>query len=1107
MSSIPANNPQGTGTGPSTERLVVPDSLTRQLGEFRRRVWSTKMLEALVFAFAGLLLAYLTVYVIDRFVDTPQWIRGLLFIAALAFWTALPWALHRWVWRNRNLEQTARLLRVREPVVGDQLLSVIELAGNESEQARSRSLCAAAIAQVADVAKTRNFAQAAPPTYVTPLSYIVALASITTLALAWLFPDAASNAWERFSQPWDATPRYTFTAFEGVPDRIVVPHGEVVPFRAALNETTQWRPEQATLQFGNLPALATSLEESTYEFELPAQVAPATMLLRAGDFYQSVTVEPKQRPELVSASAKVTLPSYLQRTESFEQDIRSGTLSVVAGSSAVVTAVASRDIAQAAINNTQVPVNEAEFQSRELIVDEGLDHLSLSWLDFDGLAGREPFELSIVPLDDEAPSVVSQDLERQAVILDSEQLNFMALAGDDFGIKRIGISWRSVDERLVEPIEGEKVIAAGSPESTSMQVPATFSAASLGIPAQPIEVRLWVEDYLAERGRAYSAPHLFYILTAEQHAIWITSQMSKWHRAALDVRDTELQLHEANKRLRAMSEEELSADGMQSELQRQAALESSNAKRLEALSNQGEDLLRQAARNPEVGVGHLDSWAEMLQVLSDIGTNRMPTVSDLLAKAASEKGQPGSSSKKATGPQAGISRATASSSGGEQSEENEQADPDAPTMPKIVDMESSTQPMEDNGEEEAQKKAKSKGGSRLSLPSTTLAGPPPPAGQEPPPPPEEDEEAIDEALFEQEQLLAEFEKVADEMNTILANLEGSTLMKRLKAASREQDQVAQKISSRIDAVFGRARKISSEDQLLLAELGEVEEQSSQAISYIMDDMQSYFERRRMNQFKLVLDDMKESDVLVALQNLGEEIPVEQGMSIAQAEYWSDSLDRWAEDLVDPAGGGQCPGSKNSDALPPSLILEVLKILESEVNLREETRVAEQARAAQEPEAFETEAIRLSETQNEIRSRTDVVVASIELLPEGAARFEKEIGLLSDVSRVMVDAKQILASQETGSPAIAAETEAIELLLQCKRINPKGGGGAGTNPGGGGTGTTQDSALALLGSGLNQNERREQREVNQATGDTGSAFPEEYRAGLDAYFNLLENDSN
>ena len=61
---------------------------------------------------------------------------------------------------------------------------------------------------------------------------------------------------------------------------------------------------------------------------------------------------------------------------------------------------------------------------------------------------------------------------------------------------------------------------------------------------------------------------------------------------------------------------------------------------------------------------------------------------------------------------------------------------------------------------------------------------------------------------------------------------------------------------------------------------------------------------------------------------------------------------------------------------------------------------------------------------------------------------------------MNDATSILGRPDTGPEAIAAETEAIEILLQAERANPKsGGGGGGSNPGGGGTGDT-DASLAL-----------------------------------------------
>ena len=48
-------------------------------------------------------------------------------------------------------------------------------------------------------------------------------------------------------------------------------------------------------------------------------------------------------------------------------------------------------------------------------------------------------------------------------------------------------------------------------------------------------------------------------------------------------------------------------------------------------------------------------------------------------------------------------------------------------------------------------------------------------------------------------------------------------------------------------------------------------------------------------------------------------------------------------------------------------------------------------------------------------------------------------------------REILARPETGGPAIAAETEAIELLLKSNRINPNGGGGGGRRPAAAGRG--------------------------------------------------------
>jgi len=253
--------------------------------------------------------------------------------------------------------------------------------------------------------------------------------------------------------------------------------------------------------------------------------------------------------------------------------------------------------------------------------------------------------------------------------------------------------------------------------------------------------------------------------------------------------------------------------------------------------------------------------------------------------------------------------------------------------------------------------------------------------------------------------------------------------------------------------------------------------------------------------------MKKLDAVGSLRQLGDDLKREHGLSISQAEFWSDTLDRWAEDLVDPSKCGKCKGCKSKGSLPPSIVLEVLQVLEAEVNLREETRVAEQAKKALSTPEFAEQAQKLSDSQLTLQTRIEKVNELIRAIPDGEVDFAKEIALLTKVIEVMEETVGILAKPETGAPAIAAETEIIELLLATKRIKPGSGGGGGSTPGGGGGGTTQDQALALIGSGINEKEVREDHGVSQASGESGPVLPEEFRAGLDEYFNKLERGSD
>lgn len=183
----------------------------------------------------------------------------------------------------------------------------------------------------------------------------------------------------------------------------------------------------------------------------------------------------------------------------------------------------------------------------------------------------------------------------------------------------------------------------------------------------------------------------------------------------------------------------------------------------------------------------------------------------------------------------------------------------------------------------------------------------------------------------------------------------------------------------------------------------------------------------------------------------------------------------------------------------------MKILEGEIDLRSETRVAEQNRPGMKNDVFYEEATKLADTQGALRDRTEDVTQAIRELPKADEYFAKEVQLLSQASFLMTEAEETLAEPETGARAVAVETEVIELLLQAKRSKSNGGGGGGSNPGGGGEGDTEVPALALIGSGLDVKGKADDSKVQQSTGVAGPQFPEEFKRGLDAYFEKFEQN--
>ena len=398
-------------------------------------------------------------------------------------------------------------------------------------------------------------------------------------------------------------------------------------------------------------------------------------------------------------------------------------------------------------------------------------------------------------------------------------------------------------------------------------------------------------------------------------------------------------------------------------------------------------------------------------------------------------------------------------------------------------------------------------GGKLGLPNTQLAAAP--GGKKPDdqaaPPDSPAQETMEKAIWEQRDLLAEFAKVADQLGEIMASLEASTFVKRLKGASHAQMALATDLNEKTLGAFGLEKKdVKPDPGQRVGEIASRGKNQSEVVSVIQSDLEAYFQRRQDARFKNILEQMKKAEIVNALLRTSERTGSNlSGRGISSSEFWADTLDRWAEEMVAAAQCSECKGG-SSDSLPPEIVLMVMQALRTEMELRDETREMEKAKPVLGVVEYKKRTQPLEQKQEKNAMLVMSAVDQILLLPQGGQKFGKELNLLSAVKHVMDEAGGILDKPDTGSQAIAAETEAIELLLQARRQKPGGGGGGGSDPGGGGgSASAGEASLAELGPGADSAAKVDARPVGQQTGRAGRELPEEYKTGLDNYFNKLE----
>ena len=1112
----------------------LPPRMKAALEQYQKRVWVIKLAEGALAAIFGVLISYIIVFCLDRVFDTPTLLRVLILVVGIVGMVfLLPLKYYNWVWKHRQLDGVARLLQHKFPRFGDHVLGIVELARSRGDESSSPALIEAAMRQVdAEVAR-HNLADAVPNPRHRHWAWTVAGPLVLVVIGAVIIPAPSRNALARWLTPWRDVERYTFTQLEGESKLRVVPYAEPFDVEARLKDGSPWKPESGAAQYADQAPVMVERDGAAYRFQLPPQTKDGNVTLRVGDARRSIPVEPKLRPALTELIAKVELPAYLQRSEPQVEDIRGGTLSLLKGSTAVLEATATRDLAEATLNGHPQRVTDARMISDPISVEKQTE-LQLAWRDHYGLVARDPQVLRLEVHEDEPPTVSFNKLKNNQVILSNEVLTFEIQAGDDFGVKRVGLEWEGIANPIhnPEPTSGEKTVSSGAPTADVMMVAATFSAERENVRPQSLRLRAFAEDYLPDRERVRSPDLVLHVLTPAEHFKWLVGQMELWMGAAQEVHDKEMQLHQTNRELRDLPPEALDDPAQRRRIQNQAAAERANAARLDSLIQLGEGLVQEAAKNEEFNADRLESWAGILKKLEEIAGQKMPSVADLLAQAAEAPGQRSSQQSGTVSSQQGSpSPATGGQQPGADSglEKVEKYGPESKKPPEGLDeipedpntlgagvnVDRSKQPdgkpgyapanptphvldIESgfNESEKAGQASQIVGG--LGIPTTTLKGSGRKSEDDEETPTPQTGELVLQAVKEQQELLDAFAELAGEMNKLLAGFENSTFVKRLKAASRRQIDIAVDLN-RLDG-FG-LESSAIEDLSDRGRLGKQEDAESEIMTTLLQDMVAYADRRPSEGFSRVLAEIQDAAAPNQMRDIAEALDDNfVGESTIAAEFWADTLDRWAEQLVDPLSDGAIPADMGMipvPNLPPEIVVEVMRIINREIQLREETRELEQAKEALSADEYSERSMALYDTQITLTEDTSEVKAQISLLPDAHKHFiQKQLAKVSRAAKVMEEVEEILAEPDTGPKAIAAITEVIEILLETGRVPNVP---MVTN-----APSATASALMRIGVGDDSNSAFiENRAPQQATGKTGRVLPEEFRQGLDAYFDALE----
>jgi len=617
----------------------LPPEIRKQFDLLEKRLWRVDTAIAVSGSLVGFFASYLLLFISDRFWDTPVWLRALLTLAGIGTIVYFTWFwLRHWVFQRRNIRTMAKIVQKHYRILGDKLLGIVELADEKNKPINvSKSLVRAAINQVTLEALKYDFRTAVAvrkPKIYCILSLILLVIAVLPFLL---IPEAGANTFVRWILPISGVQRFTFIDIAGLPDKLVVPHGEPFDIECGIKRHSFPIPLTATCQFPNQPRIKGIVQNDKVIFKISGVVQKGTLKIKIGDTAKNLEIEPAFRPQLKLMTVDVSYPGYLNYPQT-QLNVQGNRVGVVSGSQVKIYSIFTREIEKVRFVNNDTVIKNTNGSSVYLGTFKIINDTKLSFgcVDKLGLSAKSPFIIEILSVKDAPPFVELPDMPIQMAVLEDEVVNIKIFARDDFGIKQIGVA---LECQLPQSEESNKLryadaITNGDYTEKTLEGVYQFSPAIYQLPAGSfINLKGTAVDYYPDRGSSESRLHRIYVLSKEEHARYVLEQFERIRNAIEELTRQQENLTGETKETLSSPPEKLMSGETTKQIGEQALSEKNYQRQLERLAQETTKVLKEAMRNSALPENLLKDWANNAAEMQQIANDNMQPATDSLDSA------------------------------------------------------------------------------------------------------------------------------------------------------------------------------------------------------------------------------------------------------------------------------------------------------------------------------------------------------------------------------------------------------------------------------------------------------------------------------------------